>query len=61
MLYMFLLAGTLCRDLWERCGGRQQKVRGKLQEVVSGGNDLAHRCRGGVADRTETPVRKKDN
>lgn len=50
-------AGAIRRDLWKRCSGREQKITRKLQEVVAGGNDLAHGCRGRITHCTETPVR----
>lgn len=50
-------AGAIRRDLWKRCSGREQKITRKLQEVVAGGSDLAHGCRGRITHCTETPVR----
>lgn len=50
-------AGAIRWDLWERCSSREQKVTRKLQEVVAGGSDLAHWCRGRITHCTETPVR----
>ncbi len=56
-MFVCVCAGTLRRDLWKRCSGREQKITRKLKDVVLGGNDLAHGCRGRDTHCTETAVR----